>query len=298
MGTASSNKGPSGPGGLLPSWYPSDGPGGAPAPSPPGPPVPDGLPPAPNPAPAPPAHPGLPPIPLPAIAAAAGWPSARRAINRFADTGTGTNLRNASRNYSRTLGGSLLASRASTTGISAGRGLATFLGGVSAAGAGGGGLAQTVSNMGIATLDGQSPEFVLAKIADSIAPPGATNDEAVAREAVLSTLDRLYMELVNRGDDLSALEALTPERIKDVIIEYTSCYIYKKWVYELGISIEKNAVSERQALDLEVQMKDFIRAEVQTKFRDVRHDQLDLANPANQATIEYIFQLAYSTLES
>jgi hypothetical protein len=151
--------------------------------------------------------------------------------------------------------------------------------------------------MGIANLSGQSPEFVLAKIADSIAPSGATNDEAVAREAVMSTLDRLYTELLERGENLSALEALTPDQIKDVIIEYTACYIYKKWVYELGISIEKNAVSERQALDLEAQMKDFIRAEVQTRFQGVRPDQLDLASPANQATIEYIFQLAYSTLE-
>jgi len=295
MGTAASNNGPSGPGGLLPSWYPGGGPAGGPPPTPPGPPPPDGLPPGPGLAPPPPAPPGLPPIPLPAAAAAAAWPTARRAINRFAGTGTGSNLRDAGRNYGRTLGGSSSASRAASTGISAGRGLATFLSGVAAAG--GGGLAQTVSIMGIATLDGQSPEFVLAKIANSIAPTGATNDEAVAREAVMSTLDRLYTELIGRGENLTALEALTPEQIKDVIVEYTSCYIYKKWVYELGISIEKNAVSERQALDLEAQMKDFIRIEVQTRFRDVPADQLDLANPTNQAIIVYIFQLAYSTLE-
>lgn len=295
MGTAASNNGPSGPGGLLPSWYPGGGPDGQPLPGPPEAPGPDGLPPVPNPAPAPPTPPHLPPIPLPALTAAAAWPKARNAIDRFAGTGTRSNLRDAGRNYGRTLGGASSASKAASTGISAGRGLASFLGGVSAAG--GGGLAQAVSTIGIATLDGQSPEFILAKIANSIAPAGATNDEAVAREAVMSTLDRLYTELIGRGENLTALEELTPEQIKDVIVEYASCYIYKKWVYELGISIEKNAVSERQALDLEAQMKDFIRAEVTTKFRDVPADQLDLANPANQEIIIYIFQLAYSTLE-
>lgn len=295
MGTSASNKGGSGPGSLLPSWY-DGGPGAGPAPGPPLPPGSDGL----QPTPLPPAPPTLPPSlpPIPAAGTAVGaatWKAARRAFNKFLTNRTPTNLRKAGKSYMQNLGGASGASRSAATGVSAGRGLASFLGGVSSPG--GGGLNQTLNGIGVGGYTGQPPEFVLAKIADSIAPDGATNDEAVAREAVMSTLDWLYTDIVNNGGDLTSLESLSADRIRDVFIEYTACFIYKKWVYELGIAVEKRAVSEQQAIQMETEIRDFIRAEVHNSFQGLTAQQLDLTGAGNQATIEYIFQLAYSTLE-
>jgi hypothetical protein len=301
MGTSASNKGGSGSGNLLPSWY-GGGDGGAPAPPPPAPPGPNGLPPPPAsptpppsaPAPMPPA--GLPPLP-PAVpaAGAATWRAARTAFGRYLTNRTPGNLRSAGKSYMRNLGGATSASRSAATGVSAGSRLASFLGTVSVPT--GGGLNQTLSSIGLGAHTGQPPEFLLAKIADSIAPVGATSDEAIAREAVMSTLDWLYTDIVDAGGDITAFETLTAVRIREVVIEYTSCYIYKKWVYELGIAIEKKAVSEQEAIKMEIDIREYIRVEVRTKFQDLTPQQLDLTNPNNQATIEYIFQLAYRTLE-
>jgi hypothetical protein len=168
---------------------------------------------------------------------------------------------------------------------------------VSAGGPGGGQLTQVLTTLGLAPLVGQSPELILTKVADSIAPAGATNDEAIARAAILTTLDRLYTSILENGGDLSSLEALTPAQIKEVMIDYVSCYIYMKWVYELGIAVEKNTVTERQAIEMEAEMKDFVKDAVIAEFATATIRDLDLTSENNQTIIEDIFQLAYSTLE-
>jgi len=231
-----------------------------------------------------------------AAVGAATWRAARTAFGKYLNNSTPANLRGAGKSYVRNLGGASSASRSAATGVSAGGRLATFLGGVSVPT--GGGLNQTLGSIGLGSYTGQPPEFLLAKIADSIAPVGSTNDEAIAREAVMSTLDWLYTSIVDAGGDIASFETLTAVRVREVVIEYMSCYIYKKWIYELGIAIEKKAVTEHQAAQMEIEIREYIRVEVQTKFQNLTPQQLDLTNPNNQATIEYIFQLAYSTLES
>jgi hypothetical protein len=85
--------------------------------------------------------------------------------------------------------------------------------------------------------------------------------------------------------------------IKDAVMAYVSIYIFKKWVYELGMAVEKNTVSERQAIEMETEIKDFITAEVRLAMQDKTIRDFDLNSASNQQTIETIFQTAYSTLQ-
>lgn len=224
------------------------------------------------------------------------WTVARGAMTRFANRTAGSSVRKAAKNYVRTLGGSRGASRSASRGISSGRTLVSFLGSVSRL-SGGNGLNPTLTQLGLSAFIGQSSEETLAKIANAIAPIGATNDEAIARDAIIATLDQLYTKILENGGDITTMESLTPEMIKETVIEYVGIYIFKKWVYELGIAVEKNTVTEKQAIHMENEIKDFIRAEVKLSLanKDVRD--FDMNNPANKQIIDSIFTIAYSTLE-
>ena len=291
MGTASSNRGPSGTGNLLPTWYDngidnSEVPqSDSPLPGYPdqtGQPVPDT-----NQIPQNATQP--PPV-------TGNWKTAKGAITRYSRRTAGSGLSKAIKSYLKVLGGSRAATQSSSRGIVAGNGLANFLGAVSSGGVGIG-LNQKLTDLGLANCIGQPSEFVLAKIADAIAPTGATNDEAIARDAVLATLDQLYSTIILNEGDLTSLESLTPEMIKDAVIEYISCFIYKKWVYELGLALEKNGVTENAAIAMEIEIKDFIQEEVRVGIQNQTIQELDLHSANNQLIIESIFQLAFSTLE-
>lgn len=291
MGTSSSNGGPSGVSSLLPSWYSPSAPSGGTAPGGAG--NNDGnsgetqqangngnessegqnVQSQPNPN------------------STENWTNAKGAFTRFTKRTGGSNIRKAAKGYVRTLGGSQGATKSASRGITVGGGFATFLGSASSRG-----LNATLTALGLINYIGRSSEEILAKIADAIAPTGATNDEAIARDAIITTLDIIYTKIAENGGDISALETLTPEMIKEAVVAYISVYIFKKWVYELGIAVEKNTVSERQAIEMETEIRDFITAEVQLAMQDKTIRDFDLNNVTNQQTIETIFQTAYSTL--
>lgn len=294
MGTSSSNGGPSGKAALLPSWY-TDSPG-----------APDHQPTndgadgnnvgsnnqnnndqgqnaSPN------------SNPITATETGGNWKDAKVAFTRYSKKTKGSSINKAIKSYISTLGGSKGATRSASGGIRSGRRLVRFLGSVSTSR--GGGLSETLTQLGLAEYIGKSSEETLAKIADAIAPSGSTNDEAIARDAILATLDSLYSKIIDSGSDIAALESLTPETIKDTVIEYVSTYIFKKWLYELGLAVEKNTVTEKQAIEMETEIRDFINAEVKLSLKEMNISQLDLDNNANRQIIETIFQTAYSTLE-
>ncbi len=294
MGTSSSNGGPSGKTNLLPSWYIDDSgdPGQQPG-NESGTGDDDGSEDQnsndqgqePNQT----DRPDIPPI------TSGNWKDAKVAFTRYSKNTSGSSISKAAKNYLQTLGGSRGATRSASRGIRSGGRLASFLGSVSVAR--GGGLNQTLTGLGLTECIGKSSEEILAKIADAIAPAGATNDEAIARDAILVTLDSLYTKILDNDGDIATLETLTPGMIKETVIEYVSVYIFKKWVYELGLAVEKNTVSEKQAIEMETEIKDFINAEVKLSLKGKTIKQFDLNDSSNQKIIETIFLTAYSTLE-
>lgn len=297
MGTSSSNGGPSGSSSLLPSWYPSTGAGmggngGAGD---------DGDSGGKNEADGSAegsknnqgqdtGNQGSQKQPTPTTSKS--WTNAKGAFTRFTRNTAGSGLGKAGRSYVRTLGGARGATRSATRGMSVGGGFGGVLASVATRG-----INATLTSLGLTNYVGRSSEEILARLADAIAPIGATNDEAIARDALIATLDLIYTKIVENGGDLAALETLTPEMIKDAVIAYVSIYIFKKWVYELGIAVERNTVTERQAVEMEIEIKEFISAEVRLAMQDKPIRDFDLNTADNQQTIEAIFQNAYSTLE-
>lgn len=214
------------------------------------------------------------------------------ALTRYVNNPSRSSLKSAAKKYIRKTGGIKNATSSASMGIKVGRGYINFLNSLQT-----NGYSETLKQLGLGVHIGKSSEEVLAIIADSIAPNGSTNDEAIARDAVLIATEKLYERLEENQQDFSSLDSLNEELFCEVLIEYVSAYIFKKWVYEAGMAIENNILSEKKAIDLEIQMKDFVRQEVKDGINEVNIKNFDLSSGQGRNLMVEIFELAYTTLE-
>lgn len=213
-------------------------------------------------------------------------------LTRISNRGSGSSFKTFAKSYIRSSGGSKAATKSSVAGINAGRSYLGFLSGVSKEG-----LNVTLQKYDLSDCIGKSSEEVIAKIADKIAPIGSTNDEAIARAAIMIAFDRLYEKILDSGKDIESLDSIDAETLSETVVEFVSAYIFKKWVYEAGIALERNDLSESEAIKLEKEMRFFIRDEVRNEFKKTDVSKIDLAKGEGRKIIENIFELAYSTLE-
>lgn len=220
------------------------------------------------------------------------WAGAKGALTRYANKTKGSSLKKAARSYIKTLGGSSKATKASIKGIIAGGAYADFISSISS-----NGYEDTLKRYGLENCIGKSSKEALALIADKIAPIGSTNDEAIARKAVLDSLDSLYEKLLSQGKEINTLESLDKGMLKDSVSEFVSIYIFKKWIYEVGIALEKNKLTEKEVILLEQDIKTFIRDEVKSVLKDKDIVKLNLSTGEGKKMIEDIFELAYSTIK-
>jgi hypothetical protein len=218
--------------------------------------------------------------------------TAKGAIKRIANNRNGATFKKAVKEYIKRTGGYKKATLASGAGISTGSNYLGFFSDVANKG-----LEQTLKDYGLADCIGKSTEEVFAKIANRIAPTGATNDEAIARVAVMIAFDKLCEKLIEKDQDITELDQLNEETLKDTVIEFVSAYIFKKWVYEAGLALERNDLTEADAIELENEMKDFVAEEVRTSLGKMNIKTLDITQGKGKKVIQDIFDIAYSTLE-
>ncbi len=284
MGTSASNGGPRGSVPLLPDWYTDNNSSSAP-------PAGDNMPPD-----------GNPPLdnnpthdtinsPVAVPDNSSNWGPAKGALTRLANSTSGSSRQKATRNYIKSLGGARGATKASAQGIRTGALYGDFIGSLTSSGA-----TNTFVDYGIQNLIGKSAEEVCAGIVNAIAPIGSTNDEAIAREALIETLDSLYTKLLENGDEINALDNLTPELVKETLINYVGNFIFTKWMYELGGAVEKGNISERDAIRLEKEVREFIINETVEKYKEVSIKE-NINSDTTSTIIEEIFQTAYTILE-
>jgi hypothetical protein len=220
------------------------------------------------------------------------WSGAKGALTRLSNTRGSSSMVKAGKSYLNSLGGSKNATKAAKQGRLVGSRYANFLGSVSS-----GGINSALQKFGLDQLIGSSSEEICSAIVNAIAPAGSTNDEAVAREALVLTMQDLYERLEAEGDDFANISSLSSEQVKETLIEFISNYIFVKWMYELGNSIERGNISESEAIDLERQINDLIHAETLIRCKDITIETYDLNNQTTEKVIEEIFLIAYSTLE-
>jgi hypothetical protein len=161
----------------------------------------------------------------------------------------------------------------------------------------GGGLRAALESLGLRSYIGRGAEEVFAAIANAIAPPGATLEEAAARRAADEVLGRLYEDRVGVDGDLAGLERMTAADVGEAVRDVVSAYVYQRWLEELGKSIESGTTSPSEAVRLEREVRQYVRDIVQFDVPNERVLTLDWDGPEGQTLVGQLFEEAYGLLE-
>jgi hypothetical protein len=159
------------------------------------------------------------------------------------------------------------------------------------------GLGPALEALGLRNYIGHGADEVFAAIANAISPIGATLEEAAARRAADEVLARLYEERVGANGDLAGLERMTAEDVATAVRDVISAYVYQRWLEELGKSIETGTTSPREAVQLEREVRQYVRDIVQLEVPNDRVLTIDWEKSEGQALVQRLFEEAYGLLE-
>jgi len=218
-------------------------------------------------------------------------------MTRYAGSGGGGSnsgrLRSAGAGYTRAKGGSRSAAGAARSGKAATGRLGGFL-----ASTVGSGIGPALESVGLREVVGQSSDTVFARLVDKLAPSGSTKEEAAARRATVEVLSYLYETVVGENGDMASLEGMDANTVEYAVELSVSGYIYNMWLDELGLSIEKGAVSEAAAVRLEGEVREYVRSCVSLELGGKNVLDVNWHRPEGRGIIDRVFHDAYSVLEA
>lgn len=220
------------------------------------------------------------------------WQYAKSGMTRYArSNGDAERLRSAGSGYVQAKGGARRAASSATSGRSASRQVAGFLSSVVRSG-----IQQALDSIGLSDIVGQSSDRVLARLVEALAPAGSTKEEAAARRATIEVLEFLYENVIGEEGDLGGLEQMNQEMVEEAIMRSVSGYIFNRWLDELGLSIEKGAVSESAAIRLEREVKEYIKACVALELNNRSVIEIDWGGREGHQILDRVYRDAYALL--
>ena len=220
------------------------------------------------------------------------WKAANTRLGKLTSGGSSKeSLAKAGRAYTRAQGGSKSAASSSTSARSSSAKLGSFLSGI-----GSQGINQTLRDFGLSQVIGKDADQVVAAILDFIAPDVASRQDSIVRESMCETLEDLYekYDLGNAG--ITNLDQMGISDIEQVFEKAISSYIYNRWLAELGIAIEKKSVSPSEAVNLEREIKIYVRESVSIDLQEIDILNFDWQSSQGQQFIEEKFQEAFDLI--
>lgn len=224
------------------------------------------------------------------------WSNAKAALTAVTKASGGNvtrqKLKSAARQYISGSGGARKMRQSAIGGRLVGRNLGRVLFAITS-----NGVDSAFADEGIDNLAGQSAEVIFAKLAQQLSSQGGTVEETIANVAIAEALEYLYIQFELDTKNFSSLDALTENQAREVIQVYVSSYIFERWIHELGIKIERSDLSERQIVDLEDDIREFIRESVKLNFGEKPLQSLKFNRKDDKKAIDEIFNQAYKMLE-
>lgn len=195
------------------------------------------------------------------------WSNAKNYMSKLA-SGKSTNIKGAVSRYIKAYGGAKSASRNAVGGIKTTIRLGNFVRSISEQG-----IKETLDAYKIDYKD-KSTKEILSELINILAPSPDTKDDAIARKALILTMEVLY-ELMEKEDlEIESFENLD---LNIIIPTYIEVYIYQKLINDLGSRIESNCKSATDAVRLENDIKEYIHSKIDTVFMGKKINDYDFS---------------------
>jgi len=200
------------------------------------------------------------PIPAP-IAPAARFRGARRSLGIFARSGDAGDMRRGLGHYIHGgYGGAGTASRRFGGTVSTAGGLYGALSSVAT-----GQAASPGSALDPVLLSGRSARQVIDVIVEAVRPADGTQDAEASRAAIRDALS----ELLTKFEEADPLN-LNPEQREFVIERFVAIDVYRRFVLDLGKTIQDKAPSAATGLSRLKQVKEYVKETIAASFRKLR----------------------------
>lgn len=219
--------------------------------------------------------------------------SARASISKYANSGSNGFLSGGIRSHTRSLGGARGATRAARSGRSATQKLGGYLSNISTRG-----ITDASEDLGISDVLGMPVIEAIGQIIDKLAPEAATLEDVITRRAICKTLEELYTIFGIEDQGLEALNGIDEAAVEEAIIRSTINFVFEKFLLDLVDRIENKDVSESDAINIERQMKDYIKVEVKKNAYDgIKFKGIKWFSNEGKETIDRIYYQVYKILE-
>ncbi len=218
------------------------------------------------------------------------WGGAKRTISRYA-SGNSQNYKKGISNYIKASGGAGNAARTAKSGIQSTANLGRFL-----SNAHFNGFDETFREANI-SFEGKSAKEIINEIINFLAPVPTTKEEAVARKAIISSMEWLYQRFEEEGKDITSIDKIDKETFNLIIPIQFENYIYEKIISDLGSRFEEKASSPNDVVKKEEEIRNYIVSKVETTFKDIDFTLTKFNDKYISKEVENLYQKCYKVME-
>jgi hypothetical protein len=160
------------------------------------------------------------------------------------------------------------------------------------------GSQKAFEKIGIDDLEGLSANKAFTKLSNFLSPTTNLSDEPYARSAVSEVLSKIFERFELEERDLSELDNITPELALEFTEIYIAEYIIDRLMSELGKTLYDKEYNQREVLEREYEIKEFVNEQVKLELMDVDYRTDGFSENEGKKIIDNVFEYAYSILES
>lgn len=218
------------------------------------------------------------------------WQATKTGFSKYIN-GNGGSIKKTASNYVKSSGGSGQLLKSSGSGIRATANISKLFSGIQHDG-----YEKTFENLGI-EYQGKSAKEICSDLVNYISSPSNSKEDAVAREAAINAMSKIYQFIESNELDIRALDRIDNDLVDEVVGTYVECYIWGRILNDLEYCLEKNSDDIERTLQIENEMKSYVSNVVDVAFHSSGMREKVFGNKTISAGVEELYMKCYSALE-
>ena len=162
------------------------------------------------------------------------WQATKTEFSKYIN-GNGGSIRKTVSNYVKSSGGAGGLLKSSSSGIRATANISKLFSAIQREGD-----EKTFESLGI-EYQGKSAKEICSDLVNYVSPPSTSKEDAVAREAAINAMSKIYQFIESNELDIKALDRIDDDLMDEVMGTYVECYIWGRILNDLEYCLEKHS---------------------------------------------------------
>ena len=162
------------------------------------------------------------------------WQATKTEFSKYIN-GNGGSIRKTVSNYVKSSGGAGGLLKSSSSGIRATANISKLFSAIQREG-----YEKTFESLGI-EYQGKSAKEICSDLVNYVSPPSTSKEDAVAREAAINAMSKIYQFIESNELDIKALDRIDDDLMDEVMGTYVECYIWGRILNDLEYCLEKHS---------------------------------------------------------